>query len=135
MPGELRSLAELDEVKDGEDSEDKEEVTEDRQRNQSIRHSRVRWLGHTKCTPLPHLPRGTVLSTLTLLSAFNFNLGLRILVFLCSSHRCQHVWGSCCVQSQLPFSWLDTSSKRLWCPGDHGGAGWTVHNLLLGWWC
>lgn len=30
-PGELRSLAELDEVKDGEDSEDKEEVTgEDR---------------------------------------------------------------------------------------------------------
>lgn len=31
MPGELRSLAELDEVKDGEDSEDKEEVTEDRE--------------------------------------------------------------------------------------------------------
>lgn len=30
MPGELRSLAELDEVKDGEDSEDREEVTADR---------------------------------------------------------------------------------------------------------
>lgn len=29
MPGELRSLAELDEVKDGEDSEDREEVTEE----------------------------------------------------------------------------------------------------------
>lgn len=134
MPGELRSLAELDEVKDGEDSEDKEEVTEDRE---------TKALGTPEHTglvisnaPLTPPPKGSrVQSTLTFLSAFNFNLGLRVLVFLCSSHRCQRVWGSWCVHGQLPLSWLDTSSKRFWCPGDHGGAWWTVHNLLLGWWC
>lgn len=36
MPGELRSLAELDEVKDGEDSEDKEEVTGGRDQSDQV---------------------------------------------------------------------------------------------------